>query len=183
MGISELALLGAYKLAQFFGRFGCGFIHFWISFLPYGCKIICKQKHSPALMGECFCNCRHYIMWVVFILPHYYLSTPRCRHLRAYMGRTSPCFRGFFLLLRVCNLLPRVNVPPPRLWLKGAVLRVDYVGSIHFTNLLKSSRFYDILLVSITDGGWENARNTIQNTAFVRAGNPCLCEDKRAFSW
>ena len=77
---------------------------------------------------------------------------PQCRHLGAYMGRTSPCFRGLFLPLRACKILPRVNVPPPRLRLKGAVFRVYYVGSIHFTNLLKSSRFYDILLVTITDG-------------------------------
>ena len=92
----------------------------------------------------------HYGGSIHFTTP--ILPRPRCRHLGAYMGRTFPCFRGLFLPLRVCNLLPRVNVPPPRLWLKGAVLRVDYVGSIHFTNLLKSSRFYDILLVTITDG-------------------------------
>ena len=86
-----------------------------------------------------------------------HITTPlsfhgRCHAIGAQMGRISPCFRGLFLPLGACKILPRVNVPPPRLLLKGAVFGVDYVGSIHFTNLLKSSRFYDILLVTTTDG-------------------------------
>ena len=86
-----------------------------------------------------------------------HITTPlsfhaRCHAIGAQMGRISPCFTGLFSPFGACKILPRVNIPPPRLWLKGAVLRVDYVGSIHFTNLLKSSRFYDILLVTITDG-------------------------------
>ena len=92
----------------------------------------------------------HYVGSIHNITPLFFHGQ---RHaFGAYMGRTSPCFRGLFLPLRACKILPRVNVPPPRLWLKGAVLRVDYVGSIQFTNLLKSSRFYDILLVTIING-------------------------------
>ena len=89
----------------------------------------------------------HYVGSIHLATP--IIPRPRCRHLGAYMERTSPCFRGLFLPLRACKILPRVNVPPPRLWLKGAVLRVDYVGSIHFTNLLKSSQFSLFLTLSL----------------------------------
>ena len=74
------------------------------------------------------------------IIPHHYFFHGRCHTFGAHMGRISPCFWGLFLPLRACKILPRVNVPPHLLWLKGAVLRTDYVGSIYFAPIRRKAR-------------------------------------------